>query len=88
MTRQFLYVLLLTTVLWKPMLVLYVTSEQQPMYIMVFSFSQVFIKQADCHKFVKAKTKRTASLVGEEQDGVTIIGSTLYCAEDMSGVPT
>ena len=78
--------------MWKAILVLFVTTNSNPMATMIGQFPDQFVSRADCQAFIAVKrgevngsveivTKRTT-------ENAEILHHELGCVEDTTGMPT
>ena len=77
--------------MWKAVLVLFMTSNTQPISMMVGQFPQTFMKKAQCLEFV-AKTSNDIDGTVEvfsktSKHGVHVLHHELSCLEDTGGQP-
>ena len=77
--------------MWKAVLVLFMTSNSQPVSMLVGQFPQTFMKKAQCQKFI-AKTSSdingTVKVFTQYADfGFEVLHHKISCLEDTEGEP-
>ena len=77
--------------MWKAVLVLFMTSNTQPISMMVGQFPQTFVKKAQCQEFV-AKTSSDIDgtvkvFTKYTKLGFQVLSHELSCLEDTRGEP-
>lgn len=77
--------------MWKAVLVLFMTSNTQPISLMVGQFPQTFMKKTQCQEFV-AKTGKDIDgtvkvFTKSSKSGMQVLHHELSCLEDTGGQP-
>lgn len=78
--------------MWKAVLILFMTSNTEPMSMMVGQFPEAFVSEAECQKFVtgtRGEIDQSVEVLtdkGEKKD-YSVLHHELSCVVDESGDP-
>ncbi len=77
--------------MWKAVLVLFMTTNTQPIAMMVGQFPQTFVKKTACQDFVARTGKEisgTVEVISKNTKlGVQVLHHEISCIEDTGGQP-
>lgn len=77
--------------MWKAVLVLFMTSNTQPVSMMIGQFPEKFTDKAACQSFIASKdgeVEGTVKVITRyAQRGYKVLNHNLHCIEDGSGEP-
>lgn len=77
--------------MWKAILVLFMTSNTQPVSMMMGQFPETFMNKTDCEAFINSTSSDIAGTVDvftkHANLNFTVLSHALDCIEDGSGEP-
>lgn len=89
MNRAICSTLIVTVTLWKAVLVLFISSDDAPLTMMIGQFPNTYTSEEDCKSFAAKETKNIAVMTKRVvPPGATIVEAKISCMNDETGEVT